>query len=144
MIQVGLTDPEQYVHRLGRTARAGKEGSGTLLLSPFEVGAMEPVLRGKDVARFECAVSPSAEALWAQCRSAVARDGELTKSACQCYAAWLGFHNGKLRALRWDKPTLVRWANEYSAVIGLTHVPALQRKTVGKMGLKGTPGLVLE
>ena len=28
IIQVGITDPEQYVHRLGRTARAGKEGRG--------------------------------------------------------------------------------------------------------------------
>ena len=34
--QVGLTDREQYVHRLGRTARAGKSGAGLLLLADFE------------------------------------------------------------------------------------------------------------
>ncbi len=36
VIQVSLTDREQYVHRLGRTARAGKSGMGLLLLADFE------------------------------------------------------------------------------------------------------------
>lgn len=35
--QVGIpSSREQYVHRLGRTGRAGKEGEGILLLSPDE------------------------------------------------------------------------------------------------------------
>jgi ATP-dependent RNA helicase MSS116, mitochondrial len=36
VIQVGLTDKEQYVHRLGRTARAGKSGCGLLILADYE------------------------------------------------------------------------------------------------------------
>lgn len=37
VIQVGLPrDRESYIHRIGRTARAGKEGEGWLLLTPFE------------------------------------------------------------------------------------------------------------
>jgi len=31
VLQVGLTEREQYIHRLGRTARAGKSGGGMLL-----------------------------------------------------------------------------------------------------------------
>jgi len=30
------TDREQYIHRLGRTGRRGKEGQGILLLAPWE------------------------------------------------------------------------------------------------------------
>jgi ATP-dependent RNA helicase MSS116 len=36
VIQVGLTDRSQYIHRLGRTARAGKGGCGLLLLADDE------------------------------------------------------------------------------------------------------------
>lgn len=36
-VQVGLpADREQYIHRLGRTGRKGKEGEGILLLAPWE------------------------------------------------------------------------------------------------------------
>lgn len=35
--QVGLpSDREQYIHRLGRTGRKGKQGLGILLLAPWE------------------------------------------------------------------------------------------------------------
>lgn len=35
--QVGIpADRQQYIHRLGRTGRKGKEGQGILLLAPWE------------------------------------------------------------------------------------------------------------
>ena len=40
VLQVGMTDRDQYIHRLGRTARAGKSGTGLLLLAPFEYDYM--------------------------------------------------------------------------------------------------------
>jgi ATP-dependent RNA helicase MSS116 len=36
VVQVGLTTQDQYIHRLGRTARAGTSGKGVLILSDFE------------------------------------------------------------------------------------------------------------
>ena len=39
VIQIGLPrDRESYIHRLGRTGRAGKEGEGWIILTPFEKG----------------------------------------------------------------------------------------------------------
>lgn len=36
-MQMGLpSDREQYIHRLGRTGRKGKEGEGVLMLAPWE------------------------------------------------------------------------------------------------------------
>ena len=44
VIQVGQpADKAQYIHRLGRTARAGKEGCGVLLLCDFERHFMREV-----------------------------------------------------------------------------------------------------
>ncbi len=39
VLQIGVpSSREQYIHRLGRTGRAGKEGEGMLILAPFEKG----------------------------------------------------------------------------------------------------------
>ena len=82
------------------------------------------------------------------CRSSVQsslqmamRDGEFRKGAEQAYSAWLGFYNSNLRKCGWDKPKLVEEANFYSKCLGCEEVPFLEKKTVGKMGLKGVPGL---
>lgn len=37
MLQLGVpADREQYIHRLGRTGRKGQEGTGILMLAPWE------------------------------------------------------------------------------------------------------------
>ncbi|KAF2196516.1 DEAD-domain-containing protein [Delitschia confertaspora ATCC 74209] len=47
VIQVGLPrDRETYIHRLGRTARAGKEGEGWLVANPLERNEIGKRLRG--------------------------------------------------------------------------------------------------
>jgi ATP-dependent RNA helicase MSS116 len=47
VIQIGLPrDSETYVHRLGRTARAGKEGEGWLFITPLEKQEFRKRLRG--------------------------------------------------------------------------------------------------
>ncbi|KAI8800582.1 P-loop containing nucleoside triphosphate hydrolase protein [Cladochytrium replicatum] len=41
VVQVFATTREQYIHRVGRTGRAGKKGEGVLLLSPYEKHFLE-------------------------------------------------------------------------------------------------------
>jgi hypothetical protein len=49
-----------------------------------------------------------------------------------------------VRATGWNPTQLVQTANQFSALIGLPEPPALRAQTVGKMGLRGTPGLNVE
>ncbi|KAF2704618.1 DEAD-domain-containing protein [Pleomassaria siparia CBS 279.74] len=47
VIQIGLPrERESYIHRLGRTGRAGKEGEGWILLTPFERNEVRRRLAG--------------------------------------------------------------------------------------------------
>ena len=58
------------------------------------------------------------------------------------YQAWMGFYNSFLRKLGWTKEELVRQANDLALNCWHLHeLPQLEAKTVGKMGLKGVPGL---
>jgi ATP-dependent RNA helicase MSS116, mitochondrial len=47
VMQVGLTEKEQYVHRIGRTARCGGlEGRGLLIANDLEEKWIKDILRG--------------------------------------------------------------------------------------------------
>jgi len=145
VLQVGApSDKAQYLHRLGRTARAGKQGSGMLLLCDWENYFLnhlkdlplvdDPALWKTSLRRFNSQVDQSLRKLHAQ-------DAQI---GAQAYQAWLGEHNGKLKKLKWSSQQLVEMANWFATgIMKLPNVPALEAKTVGKMGLKGTPGLVI-
>lgn len=62
------------------------------------------------------------------------------KTKEMAYQAWLGYYNSA-KGVGQDKPRLVRLAREFSESMGLAEPPALQKKIIGKMGLKGVPGL---
>jgi ATP-dependent RNA helicase MSS116 len=142
VIQVGITTKEQYIHRLGRTARAGKSGQGCILLVPFEQKHMDRELRSLPlVVGKVIAIHPDIQYKVQTAISKVPTNSQLFKSAEQCYQAWLGFHNSNLRALGWNQTQLVQMANRYSLLIGCREPPALEKRTVGKMGLKGVPGI---
>ena len=140
VIQVGLpSDAAQYVHRLGRTARAGKQGSGDLILCRTEAFflndakiralPLQQLVQGSPTVQLETALYEAARRL----------PPETTGAS---YQAWLGFYNSFLRRLRWDKDRLVEEANIFAEeVLALPGPPPLQAKTVGKMGLKGVRGL---
>mmetsp|Transcript_834 Transcript_834/g.1372 ORF Transcript_834/g.1372 Transcript_834/m.1372 type:complete len:604 (-) Transcript_834:42-1853(-) len=141
VLQVGITERAQYIHRLGRTARAGKEGKGALLLADYEEKWMVKQLEDMPLKRTPI---PAGGNILNDAVSQLSRNKELTASAEQAYRAWLGFYNGHGKKVGWGKAQLVQNANQWAKDAGLTQQPALMRKTVGKMGLKGVPGLKIE
>ncbi|PWN28566.1 DEAD-domain-containing protein [Jaminaea rosea] len=148
VIQAGLPmNSDQYIHRLGRTARAGAAGRGVLLLSTFEqVFLSQPAIKALRLAPLDAAKRARVQALQPSSQQSI--NYALTKvsdeTKAQTYQAALGYYNSSLRLLRWDKPTLVATMNDY-AFNGLgwkgPGTPPLLAQTVGKMSLKGVPGI---
>ena len=63
--------------------------------------------------------------------------------ASKAYRAWLGYYNGASKVTKWSKEVLVQQAARFSEdVLGLRAdaLPEMEKRTVGKMGLKGVPG----
>ncbi|OQS01659.1 DEAD/DEAH box RNA helicase [Achlya hypogyna] len=136
VVQMGLTDREQYIHRLGRTGRAGKMGQGTLILTEFE----RPLLQ--ELADLPLAPEPfrprgtAAKTALDRALAKVARDPDLEVKAAQAYQAFLGFYVSNLKRLKLTKTELVDLGEEYAKTAGLKTVPGLQKRTISMMGLQ--------
>jgi len=146
VLQCGApSDKAQYVHRLGRTARAGKSGCGLLVLADFEKFFIQQV---KDLPIKQEKPTDKAvlDKMWYSVEDALkATHRANPQMGGQAYQAWMGFYNSYLGKLHWSKEDLVSHANYYAVeCMKLSGPPPLEPKTVGKMGLKGVPGLVIE
>ncbi|KAF8487600.1 P-loop containing nucleoside triphosphate hydrolase protein [Gautieria morchelliformis] len=161
VVQVGIpSSVEQYIHRLGRTARAGQTGTGLLILAPYE----DFFLRSKGIKELNLEpwedVAAAEPAYWRQ-RVEDAMDRVEKEPKEQAYQAWLGLYKGSLRDLGWTEQRLIDEAAAYAHdvlrykgadaerrdgfVVESTGAanppkwrpPPIMSKTVGKMGLKG-------
>ena len=74
VIQLGLPDDrETFIHRSGRTGRAGHEGVNIVLLSPPEVGKFREMLRGTEI-RTEWQDIPNIEKIRSAWRDSAEQD----------------------------------------------------------------------
>jgi len=136
VIQVGLpADREQYIHRLGRTGRKGKEGQGILLLAPWEMHFLSTV---NDLSISEAAAPYIDSSIQAVVKDAVTRVEMKSKESA--YQAWLGYYNSN-KSISRDKARLVRLAEEFSQSMELEVPPAIPKLILRKMGLSNVPGL---
>lgn len=139
VIQVGLpANGEQYVHRVGRTARAGNDGRAVILLTEQEA-YFPRVNKQLPIQPYPVKLDSQTASAAPQVSSALGAVDETTKS--KAYQAFLGFNKSYMKNLRLDAEGLVRMANEYADAMGCSEPPMVDKKTVGKMGLKGVKGL---
>ncbi|CEG40794.1 dead deah box rna [Plasmopara halstedii] len=143
VLQVGFTDRDQYIHRLGRTARAGMTGKGILILSEFETVVLDNLA---DLPLIQSTTYSPDMLMPSQLKTlkvvkSLKSFSELDRSAQQSYQAWLGFYNTQMKRLKLNPERLVQLAADYSRIIGLDEVPKLEKKTLAKMRLLGVPGI---
>ncbi|KAI2616758.1 DEAD-domain-containing protein [Hypoxylon sp. NC1633] len=138
VFQVGLpSDRESYVHRLGRTARAGAEGRGTFIITAHETFFTKWTLKDIQFEETPADLSSHEDVM----KIAMNLDPDIQQKA---YQGWLGYYKPYLKQMQWDAPRLVQEANKFALNgLGAPSVPALTKKTVGMMGLRGAKGLVI-
>ncbi|KAI0405593.1 ATP-dependent RNA helicase MSS116 [Xylaria palmicola] len=136
VFQVGIpSDKESYVHRLGRTARAGAEGRGSFIISAHETWFSKWELKDIDFNERPADLSAQDDIQ----RIAVQMD-----SQGKTYQAWLGFYKSYVKRMGWDNVRLVAEANKYALQgLGAAEVPSLEKTIIGKMGLRGVRGLTV-
>ena len=140
VIQVGLpADADAYTHRVGRTARAGKDGRAVIMLTQAESYFLyvnrqfpiQPYPASDKVLNDSSAVEKISDAL----------QKVDPKTKQKAYSAYIGFMKPMINRMRMDAAGLVKLANRF-ALEGMLcdEVPEMEKRTVGKMGMKGVPG----
>jgi ATP-dependent RNA helicase MSS116 len=131
---------ETYTHRIGRTGRADASGEAWIVLAPREIGFIRGVeAKGMKVVKREVPfATPVVMGMVSAATKKLVAEGEETR----VYQAWMGYYLGRIRQLCLDKKGIVEEANLFAEeVFGCELPPKLEKKTMGKMGLKGVPGL---
>jgi ATP-dependent RNA helicase MSS116 len=136
IIQVGFVTRDQYVQRLGRTARAGKGGQGILLLADFEADVVKGLLTGINLLDHPGRLSADASKF---STSLVEKNAELKKAAEDAYAAWMGYYKSQSRLLKWKPEDMVTFANIGAVARGLTSIPEIPYPIAVKLGIQNVP-----
>ncbi|KAH7117154.1 ATP-dependent RNA helicase MSS116, mitochondrial [Dendryphion nanum] len=139
VIQAGLpSSTEQYIHRVGRTARAGKDGRAVTILFENESFFLKtnPTL---PIQSYPVPIASQLEQPRMLLEQCFAQVDDSTKA--KAYQAFLGYNKTYLKKLRLDTKGLVQVANAYAMAMGCPEPPMIEKKIIGKMGLKGVPGL---
>ncbi|KAF8868383.1 P-loop containing nucleoside triphosphate hydrolase protein [Infundibulicybe gibba] len=149
VMQLGLpSDSDQYIHRLGRTARAGAGGKGILILSPAERFFLSSkTIRDLPIKPHVMPASSSSsttsiDSLSEAISAGFSRVPVEVKAAA--YMSFMGYYNAHTKSLGWTKERLVEESWHYAQdCLGWAggEPPAMEARTVGKMGLRGVSGL---
>jgi ATP-dependent RNA helicase MSS116 len=150
VIQIGASDSrETYIHRLGRTGRAGKRGQGLLILPELEQDFLQD-LEGLDIPRdddlqnrlsvgaskqFLDELGPVAQAVRA------GRDPKLKNSVHDAYQAMVAYYFHRYKDFADE---FVSTVNSLVEGVGLTELPAIDINRARRIGIDDLPGLNIE
>jgi ATP-dependent RNA helicase MSS116 len=152
VLQFGMaSDRETYIHRLGRTGRAGKKGEGLLVLLETEKTYIQRDLADLDIPRNDFLQGLLNEPLPKHMDDELApvlhdvRTGgrpELAKAAESVYRSIFGFYTGRLAAIGIrSKDPLVEMANSFAGQAGLQTLPLLSDKLAQQFGVQRHPAV---
>lgn len=146
VIQVGLPpNRDQYIHRIGRTGRAGKEGEGYLLMADHDVYEARRLLRdlpltpdkGLQTAHVDMSrdaqLPASAATTLSQIGAATKKVDRFTKEAAYMAAIGQGSGSGKTKLEALNRWTRFGW--------GWEKPPGISARTAQKLGIMRAPGI---
>ncbi|CAM0137485.1 hypothetical protein VKS41_003152 [Umbelopsis sp. WA50703] len=135
VLQVGVpSSREQYIHRLGRTGRAGKDGEGVIVLAPFEEAFIRNEVADLPLERQDAkAILASSEDAREVVHEAAAK---LSPNFIDdAYMSFLGYYSSRMPILNQPRSDTLVHAKQFLHGFGVTEVPHMSPSLLAKMGL---------
>ncbi|KAI8976179.1 P-loop containing nucleoside triphosphate hydrolase protein [Pilobolus umbonatus] len=141
VVQVGVPSTrEQYIHRLGRTGRAGREGEGIILLAPFEKSFLHKEIADlpvEHVQHEEHDKDVIQETTDLVSRSIRSMDEDMVR---EVYTAYLGYYSSRIQTLGYRRTDSLTEAGNFMQSLGITDLPHLSPRFLTQLGLSGGGG----
>ncbi|KAF9359431.1 hypothetical protein BGX26_012331 [Mortierella sp. AD094] len=142
VIQVGIpSSKEQYIHRVGRTGRAGKTGEGVLMITPMEKSFLHTLsdlpLTVNETSKDINNIMNDERLMDKLTTAKQAQDPEMIHDA---FTAYLGYYTGRTDVLSCPKREILDSAREYITNLGADEPPHLSEAFLTKLGLNSRGG----
>ncbi|KAI8073328.1 P-loop containing nucleoside triphosphate hydrolase protein [Gongronella butleri] len=133
VLQIGVpSSREQYIHRIGRTGRAGREGEGILIMSPWEKSFTTTEAHDIPIATLQPAENPEPIKQEALDRLLANMDSQAIR---EVYTAYLGFYVTRFPQLGERRMEVMTAAKGLLSSFGIEEVPHLSDSFKNQLGL---------
>ncbi|ORX50202.1 DEAD-domain-containing protein [Hesseltinella vesiculosa] len=133
VLQIGVPSTrEQYIHRIGRTGRAGKEGEGILILSPWEKSFLRKECHDIPIEKLEAV--PDLEPVDSVALANIGKNMDRS-FVREVYTAYLGFYSSRLNQLGLPRSSSLEAGGEFLNSFGITDIPELSPSFKQQLGL---------
>ncbi|KAL9544854.1 hypothetical protein MBANPS3_007413 [Mucor bainieri] len=136
VLQVGVpSSREQYIHRLGRTGRAGREGEGIIMLAPFEKAFLEKEVSDLPIQNIEAPALTQEEINETNEIALKSINNMEDDMVREVYTAYLGYYSGRMPMLGQRRSAALTEANKFLEGLGVTNIPHLSPRFLSQLGL---------
>ncbi|KAI7877910.1 DEAD-domain-containing protein [Lichtheimia hyalospora FSU 10163] len=138
VVQIGVpSSREQYIHRLGRTGRAGKDGEGIIVLAPFEAPFIKEDLGDLPVQNLIPPTIEEKEQHETDKLVSYVRDKVIDPALIHdTYTAYLGYYAGRMQALNRPRSHVIKEAGTFIQALGVEQVPELSNRFMQLLGIQ--------
>ncbi|KAF9915357.1 hypothetical protein BX616_006329 [Lobosporangium transversale] len=136
VVQVGIpSSKEQYIHRVGRTGRAGKTGEGVLMVTHMEKSFLDHMsdlpLTQNEIAKNVDEIMNDTSLMAKLTAAKQAQDPDMLYDA---FTAYLGYYTGRTDVLTCPKRDILESAKQYVVHLGADEPPHVSEAFLTKLG----------
>ncbi|KAI8358225.1 P-loop containing nucleoside triphosphate hydrolase protein [Mortierella sp. GBAus27b] len=136
VVQVGIpSSKEQYIHRVGRTGRAGKTGEGVLMMTPMEESFLNQMTDLPLTPNESYNIEEILKDEKLMDRVDASRREQDSVMLEEAFTAYLGYYVGRMDILTCRKRDIVDSAGNYVMALGAEQPPHVSENFLAKIGL---------